>query len=269
MYIFSISLAVSWLFVLGLIIGSFLNVVIIRSAAREKLTGRSHCRNCKAKLAVRELIPLISFCVQKGRCRTCGTVLASQYFWVELACGLFFAGIFYILSTFYKPWTTAQFWGWLIFWLVLASASIVVFTTDLRFKIIPNGAVLILLILGITVSAFRSKSFLGSFSDWLAAVIIAMFFVVLWLFSKGKWMGLGDAKLVLATSLLVGYPLSVVSFLFSFWLGGIIGVGIIFLSGRQQMKSLIPFGPFILAGSGLAYFFGNSFLSWSGLVYLL
>lgn len=259
----TIFLAVFWLFVFGLIIGSFLNVVIIRSASEEKLTGRSHCRSCKAKLTARELIPLVSFCVQKRRCRSCGAVFSSQYFWVEFICGLFFAGIFYILGGFNKP--LAHFLGWLIFWCILASLSIVIFVSDLRFKIIPNGAVIFLLFLGIVALVSRDQ-FLG---DLLSAFFIAAFFALLWLFSKGKWMGLGDAKLVLATSMLVGYPLSVVSFLFSFWLGGIIGLGVVFLSGRKQMKSLIPFGPFILAGTLAAYFFGNVFLSWSGLIYLL
>lgn len=242
-------------------------MVIIRSAKNEGLGGRSHCRTCKIKLTTRELIPLVSFCIQKGRCRRCGAVLSSQYFWVELTCGLVFVGIFYALGGFREP--LAHMLGWLIFWCVLASSSIVIFVADTRFKIIPNGAVLTLLILGIIASAFRNRFFLGSLSDWLAAFFIAAFFALLWLFSKGRWMGLGDAKLVLTTSLLVGYPLSIASFLFSFWLGGIMGIGIILLSGRKQIKSLIPFGPFILAGSLIAYFFGNNFLSWSGLIYLL
>ena len=82
-------------------------------------------------------------------------------------------------------------------------------------------------------------------------------------------MGLGDAKLILASSLLVGYPLSIAAFLFSFWTGGIIGIGLILLHGRNKIKYLIPFGPFILLGSLLAYIFGGSFLIWSGLIYLL
>ena len=82
-------------------------------------------------------------------------------------------------------------------------------------------------------------------------------------------MGLGDAKLVLVLSLLVGYPLSIAAFLFSFWTGCIMGIGLVLRRGGEKIKDLIPFGPFILLGTLLAYLFGNSFLAWSGLIYLL
>ncbi|MDP3710117.1 MAG: prepilin peptidase [bacterium] len=265
----SLSLAIFLIFTLGLIIGSFLNVVIIRSVKNESLGGRSSCRSCKTKLTARELIPLISFCIQKGRCRNCGAVLLKQYFWVELITGLAFSGVFYMLATTYSPWDTDNFVKWLIFGLALVSSAIVIVATDLRSKIIPHGPVIVLLILGIIASVNRHGLFSGLVTDLMAAIVIAAFFFVLWLYSKGRWMGLGDAKLILASSLLVGYPLSIAAFLFSFWTGGIMGIGLILLHGRNKIKYLIPFGPFILLGSLLAYIFGGGFLMWSGLIYLL
>ena len=253
---------------MGLAIGSFLNVVIIRSVKGESLRGRSYCRNCRTQLTAKELIPLISFCVQKGRCRNCGAVLSRQYFWVELASGFLFASAFYFLAKNFGFQLTAPFFWWLFFFWLLASLVIIIFAADWRFQIIPHIPAIILFILGAAATIYRNGWSFSSGLDFAAAFALSLFFFSLWLFSKGDWMGLGDAKLILATSLLVGYPLSTVAFLFSFWLGGIVGAGLL-LSGLKTKKSQIPFGPFILLGAFMAYLIGEQFLVWSGLIYLL
>ena len=248
-------------FAIGLIVGSFLNVVILRGAKGEPLTGRSRCDVCGHTLSVSELIPVASFVIQKARCRSCGTALSWQYPLVEFATALLYAvaAWFFLRESGPEPAALlmlgATYLG--------IAAFVVIMVADIRFQIIPNGAVLTLLILGIFESIARH----AFFSDGAWALGIALFFAAMWLVSKGRWLGLGDAKLTLATSILVGFPASLAAFLFSFWLGGVAAVPMLIL-GRKGMKSRIPFGPFILAGTIGAYFFSAVFFRATGLAWV-
>lgn len=243
-------------FLIGLVVGSFLNVVILRGARGEGLGGRSHCDACGKKLRPAELIPIISFVIQKARCRSCGAALSWCYPLMEAGCAAFFvllAGRFLGgIGTGYDALLALAAFP-------AAAALIVLVVSDLRFQILPDGAVAVLFFFGILASIGRGTLA----ADAIAALAIAAFFAGLWLFSRGAWMGLGDAKLALATSLVVGFPASVSAFLFSFWLGGIWGALLLF-SGRKGLSSRIPFGPFILAGALLAYFFSASLLGLAG-----
>lgn len=240
-------------FLTGLTVGSFLNVVIIRGELNESLGGRSKCRSCNKTLSARELVPIISFLIQKGRCLHCGTALLWQYPLVELG-----TGVSYGLATLFVPSLTM-----LVPVLIGIGALEVILVSDLRFQIIPDGAVLILLILGIIRLWYGGYGSMLKY-DLSAAVILSAIPALLWLLSKGRWMGLGDAKLILATSLILGFPASLIAFLFSFWLGGIIGT-ILLITGFKSLQSKIPFGPFIIMGSLLAYLFTNNFLLFMGI----
>lgn len=252
-------LFLGFVFLLGLTAGSFLNVAILRGAEGKTLGGRSRCDSCGRVLSALELLPVISFVLQKGRCRHCGAVLSWQYPLVELGAAAGFVAGAMLFSG-----------SWTIFLVLIGiSAAIIIFVSDLRFKIIPNGAVLILILLGTAAVASRvwaeDRYWRAAYYDLAAAVIFAMIFGALWLFSRGKWMGLGDAKLIFPTSLLLGFPASLAAFLFAFWLGGIAGVLLIAFS-RKTLKSRVPFGPFILAGGVMAYFFSQKFFAETGLI---
>lgn len=250
---------------LGLVVGSFLNVVILRNVSRENLGGRSHCPFCKTKLSGKELIPVVSFLIQKGRCRHCGKKIAWQYPLVEGLTGIIFAFTvwFFVKS---NLWLSFHDLTFLILWLVGLAAAIVIAITDLRFKIIPNGPFLILLSLGLFVLFLRwyYDGSLVAGKDFTASAIQALFLASIWFFSKGQAMGLGDAKLIFATSLILGFPASLSAFLFSFWLGGIVSL-VLLISRAYGLKSQLPFGPFILLGSLLAYFFSPAFLNLAGI----
>lgn len=264
-------------FLVGLVVGSFLNVVILRGVRGESIRGRSRCEACRKTLGARELIPILSYIMQKARCRSCGSALLWQYPLVELGTGAAFAVTVWYLGfpADYLDISIFQYLG-LATALVAASAGIVILVADLRFQIIPNGAVLALLIAGIGRLLLQAK--LGTpapslawnnlAADIISALIAALFLASLWFFSRGRWMGLGDAKLIFATSLLVGFPASPVAILFAFWLGGVVGI-FLFAAGRHTLKSRIPFGPFILVGAVLAFFLSGPFLAFSGLDLLL
>ena len=244
-------------FLIGLIVGSFLNVVILRGEKGERLGGRSRCDACGKKLQPRELIPIISFMIQKARCRACGAVLSWQYPLVEAACAVLF-----VILTWWFLANTSTGYGLLMALVAfpVVAAFIVLVVSDLRFQILPDGAVAVLFLFGVFIAIGRGTLV----SDAMTAVAIALFLGALWFFSDGTWMGLGDAKLVLATSLVIGFPESVLAFLLAFWLGGIWGATLL-LSGKKHLSSRIPFGPFILAGALLAYFFSQQFLGSIGL----
>ena len=255
-----IAIATLW----GLAIGSFLNVAILRSPTRESLRGRSRCNACLHTLTARELIPIISFVVQKARCRSCGTVLLWQYPIVEFAT----ASLFGLITAFYLNAIghSLQLFDIIILATLFttASAMIVICIADLKFHLIPNGATSALIVVGLVLSYSRAIPTYNLVYDITTAIIIAGFLASLWFFSKGKWMGLGDAKLVIGTSLLVGFPNAIVALLFAFWLGSVVGIFLLLLN-RAALKDLIPFGPFILAGAILSYFFTDQFLSLMGL----
>lgn len=270
-----------FLFVLGLAVGSFLNVVIMRGERGEVLTGRSHCDMCGNILHWRELIPLLSFVYQKGRCRHCGAVLSAQYPLVEFATGFIFAAV--ASEMFYEAILAGNIFSLLTLCVILASAAamLVVVVTDINHHIILNGSVLFLAVMGIIVAVVRNGlvciptnvlcagfSFSGIVWDVGASIGSVIFLFALWFFSKGRAMGFGDVKLIGATSLLLGFPLSILALLFSFWLGGIWGIGLLLLRVRN-LKSQIAFGPFIIAGTILAFLFGKHFLMSSGFYYLL
>lgn len=260
------AVTISLVFLFGLGVGSFLNVVILRGRRGENFRGRSKCESCKITLSPLELIPVVSFIVQKGRCRHCGAALFWQYPIVELGTALLYAGAWLLWQKglFFSPPQIPS----AIFLLASAlglGAAMVIFVSDIRYRIIPNGAVLTLLGIGAVIRVFDQSSLtVSALSALLFSAVIALF----WFFSKGTAMGLGDAKLILATSLVVGYPLSIPAFLFTFWSGGAVGI-LLLVSGIKKLKDPIPFGPFILGGAVLAQFFGQTFLAFSGLSSLL
>ena len=252
----------------GFCIGSFLNVAIRRGYRGESLFGRSKCESCGRTLSWRDLIPVASFFLLRGKCRYCGSAFSLQYPLVEAATGILFAIAAYLFPLDINLWrpnlhTIIISFVPLILACVGLSAALFAFVVDLRTKIIPDSAFYILFAVGVAAVSFRwyaaDPNFSsGIFSDAGAALLISLFFASLWFFSRGQWMGFGDAKLILATSLAIGFPASIAALLFSFWSGGVVG-GVLLLFRRTTLKSTIPFGPFILLGSASAYFFSPFF----------
>lgn len=277
-------LIVSFSFLLGLAVGSFLNVVILRRARDEKITGRSRCESCLKTLSWHELIPILSFILQKGRCRSCGSALSWQYPLVELTTGVLFALVALVSLSFQEVHLgTSAFSGLyssvyytLLGWIIL-SASIVIFVSDIRWRIIPNVAVLVLLLSGLSIRflLFQTETRFGTNNiirgvseesllwDFTAAAVIALFFSAIWLITKGRGMGLGDAKLVFATSVILGFPESIVAMLLAFWIGAAAGI-LLIIFRLKSWKNEIAFGPYILIGAALAYFLGDYLIGfWS------
>lgn len=250
----------SVIFVFGLIIGSFLNVVIRRGAKGEGLGGRSHCESCLKQLAVAELIPVLSFILQKGRCRSCGIVFSRQYPIVESATAISFVIAFWLFGS---PVFPTLLWLKLILLWIGISAGIVIIISDFQYRIIPNGATLLMFLAGAPFIFWRVRTEPKSFLyDFIVAAFLTLFFWLLWFASKGNWMGFGDVKLTLALSLAFGFPVAVLGILFSFWLGGIYG-SFLLLTRRKKLRSRVAFGPFLVVGMAVAYFAAPKLISTS------
>ena len=250
------------IFVLGLIVGSFLNVVINRYG-RESLMGRSHCSSCNHTLSFFELIPLLSFIFLRGKCRNCKTPISVQYFIVEILSGFLFVLIYS------KFGLSFPFFFYCLIWSLL----LVIAVYDYKHTIIPDALVFSFIFLSF-VKIFYDYGFWESFtlspSTFFAGPIFFLPFFLLWWYSKGEWIGLGDGKLVIGIGFLLGLERGISALLFAFWIGALISVFLLFISrylklkfkGKSlTMKSEIPFGPFLILGTGLVYFFNFNILT--------
>jgi len=282
------------IFLFGLGIGSFLNVLICRYSPEgrffdlNKLRGRSHCPYCGKTLSFWELIPVLSFVFQGGRCRSCRHFLSLQYPFVEIISGLIFLGVSLYLSKFYGL-SESFFWGQAsvvyyvlaVLWIIVFLILILMAAIDLRYFVIPNGLNVVLLVLGIIVTAvlilygdvlplFRDsflRNYVLVFSPFesilinhlIGAVLGTVFFGLLWFLSRGRAMGFGDVKLALGGGLLFGWPDIGLALLISFLLGGLWSF-IRLILGKSGMKDRIPFAPFLVLGMILTFFLGSQII---------
>jgi prepilin signal peptidase PulO-like enzyme (type II secretory pathway) len=257
-----------FIFIFGTIIGSFLNVVIYRFNTGMKIaSGRSICMTCNKTLRWYELIPLFSFLIQSGKCRRCAMRISHQYPLVEFSTGL----IFVLLVYKFLPIINISFYFFvflLIFFAFIFSLLIVISFYDLRHKIIPDKLVYIFIFISF-LSIFLSLSpggplfILPTLSHLIAGPLLALPFVLLWYFSGGRLMGLGDGKLILGLGWMLGLSAGLFSVIISFWLGTIVSLLLIILSKRisflklknVNLKTEIPFAPFLIFSAVITFLF--------------
>lgn len=260
----------SWLpifFVLGLIVGSFLNVVIYRINIAESIVfGRSKCPKCKTKINWYDNIPVISFVLLRFRCRNCQEKISWQYPIVELSTALLFALSGYL---FFVP-------GDLFSILILAyiffviSVFVVIFVYDFLYMEIPG--ILIWLGIGVAIlfnlaSDWKLDNFsagifdVKTYSGILGATLAFIFFFSLAYGSKEKWMGMGDAYLAILLGLVLGGPQVLCALIIGFFLGAATGI-VLILAGKKKMKSRLPLAPFLILGSLATLFFYDQIIRW-------
>lgn len=279
------------IFFVGSAIGSFLNVVILRLGV-SRVIGRSRCPHCAKTLQWFELVPLLSFIFQKGRCRGCSVKLSLQYPVVEFLTGALFVLIFWRLIA-HSPtgaaadffWTSAGLWVFplVAFWWYYVSVFLAISVYDIRHYIIPN----ILLFPAILVAIFGvgylhllewlgprffpadgiifaghdamilGQAPLGAVGSALLGVLTVAGFLGLihWL-SRGRAMGFGDVKLGILIGLVLGWPDALVAIFIAFMVGMFWGIGAM-LMWKRSMKSYLPFGPFLAFGTIAAMLAGD------------
>ncbi|MFH1508732.1 MAG: prepilin peptidase [bacterium] len=257
-----------FIFLFGLGMGSFLNVVIFRVPKKISVNkSRSACPYCHRQLTWYDLIPLLSFLLLKGRCRYCQKKISWQYPIVEFIT----ATLFVVLFLFPPLNGTSQIFD-LVYLFAICSLLLALFVIDLKTYLLPN----VLTFLGIAISIiylliediilFANQTNI-EILDWhivnglLAAIIGGGFFWILYFFSKEKWMGGGDVKLVILMGLFLGYPVILIALFIAFFTGAIFGLVLIAL-GKKKMSSKIPFGTFLVPGTLIALFYGQAVIDW-------
>ena len=255
-------------FVFGVIFGSFLDVCLCRFHTGKSIGGSSHCMSCGKRLRWYELFPLLSFALQLGRCRGCGSRIPGRLCLMEVATGSLFGLALWSASSVVEL-------GWL---LVLLLVLLFITVYDWLHFIIPDEATIALTALTVVWVGY----------DWFAGVLTltdvgvlvgasiagAGFFFFLWFVSGGKWLGFGDVKLAIPLGLWVGAAGVFSYIVLSFWVGAAISLSILayqkYYRGKQflhlkpeslTMKSAVPFAPFMIIGAGLVYFFNLDVLS--------
>jgi leader peptidase (prepilin peptidase)/N-methyltransferase len=234
--------------VFGLIIGSFLNVVIYRLPRGESIvTGRSHCPACTREIAWYDLAPLLSYLALGGRCRFCRAPISGRYPLVEGMTGALFL-ILYLRFGLQLV---------LIKYLFLAALLVAISFIDIDHFLIPNCLVLAGIVCGIATGFFVTDV-----SPWyalLGAASTAGFLLLVALISRGG-MGMGDVKLALVTGLFLGWPLGLLGLLAGACAGGLLGIFLIAIRIRGR-KDPVPFAPFIALGTLIALLWGSQIIS--------
>lgn len=235
------------IFLFGIVIGSFLNVCILRIPLKESIAkDRSHCMSCGYQLKWYDLIPLFSYIFLRGKCRKCKAHISLQYPIVE---GL--NGLLYVLVFFINGWSIDS----LIYCLV-TSAFIVLSVIDFRTYEIPPGINLFILTMGLIHMVLH----LGDWVEYLIGLIcVSLALEILYLVSDGRWIGGGDVKLMATAGLLLGWKNILLAFFFGCIIGSVIHVIRMKLSGESHVLAL---GPYLAAGCFIAMMWGEPFLNW-------
>lgn len=223
-----------FVFIFGLIIGSFLNCLIYYlEGGRKVLTGRSFCPHCQHVLSWPDLIPVLSFLFLHGKCRYCSKRISWQYPLVELSTGILFVLIFNLFGG----------WLYLAYLFIVSSLLVVIFVYDLKKYLISDKIIVPLIVL----------TLIFNWSNIVFGLVAGLFFWLIHYISKGRGMGFGDVKLALFLGLFLGWPGILIALVVAFFVGAFIGIMLI-ISGKKGLKSEIPFGPFLVLGAFTALF---------------
>ena len=250
----------------GLIIGSFLNVVVYRIREAESILGRSYCPHCKKGVRWYDNVPVLSFILLWGKCRDCKKKISWQYPLVEIGTGLIFALVgwkFFVL-------TQPASWLPTFYYLAIFSALVVIFVYDYLYLEIPEivlwpsvgFAVAYNLVADWSAIDFPGGALGGaSFSGNLAAILVFLFFFILSALSRERWMGMGDAYLVILLGLITGWPQILLALFLAFAIGAVCGI-ILIAFKKKKMKSQLPFGPFLILGMIVSLFWYAPMVDW-------
>ncbi|WP_066311601.1 A24 family peptidase [Bacillus sp. FJAT-29814] len=236
-----------FLLIYGLVLGSFFNVVGLRIPLKKSIVApRSACPTCRHQLKAYELIPVISYLLQKGKCRGCQSRISPIYPIMELLTGILFAAAPLVVG-----WS-----GELVVALTLISLFMIIIVSDIHYMIIPDK--ILIWFAGI----FLLERIFIPLSPWwdslLGAVTGFTLLLVIALVSKGG-MGFGDVKLYAVLGFVLGFKLVLLSFFLSTLYGAVLG-GLAMLFRIVKRRQPIPFGPFIAAGTLSAYFWGSEII---------
>jgi leader peptidase (prepilin peptidase)/N-methyltransferase len=240
----------TFLFLFGLLIGSFLTVVAHRVPRGESVVGgRSRCPSCGAQIAAYDNIPVVSWLLLRGRARCCGAPISPRYPLAELATGALYAATTLVL------WGDA---GSIALGLAFVTTLVAITLTDLERRIIPNKILLVATLVGVALVAATDP---GSLPERAIAAAVAggLLFAIALAYPRG--MGLGDVKLAAVMGLYLGRSVAP-ALLIAFAAGSLVGVALIARHGAAARKRAVPFGPFLALGGVVSLLAGDQLVDW-------
>ena len=238
---------------LGLCVGSFLNVCIYRvPLGKSLLRPPSHCPSCSRQLRWFENVPVVGWLALGGRCRTCGARISVEYPFVEALTAAIFV------------WAWWQFgWGWLFVSRVLFGCSMVVlFFIDLHHQILPNVITVPGIVAGFLFSFVNPPGWVSSLIGLVIGGLIPLVVAEAYLRIRGdEGLGMGDVKMLAMIGAFLGWQLTLLTLVLSSFLGSFVGLGLIAIR-RGGMKSALPFGTFLAIGALVAASVGDRIVAW-------
>ncbi len=259
--------------VLGLCLGSFVNALVWRIRQQETgkadrklsiISGRSQCPHCHHELAAKDLVPVLSWLVLRGKCRYCGKAISKQYPLVELAMAAVL-----LISYGYWPGGIYGAGDWVLFttWLLCSVGLLALFIYDIKWMLLPNK----ILYPTLAVAAVGRLVYIFVFSTdiWHSLLLLATsilaasgIFWVIYHVSKGKWIGYGDVRLGLVLGTLLASPsLSLLMIFVAAVLGSVVSIPAL-LAHNQKLTSRVPFGPYLIAATFIVMLYGQTMLDW-------
>lgn len=236
-------------FTFGLVFGSFFNVVGIRLPKNIPFANdRSQCPTCDRQLTAGELIPLLSYIIQGGKCRGCKERISIRYPLMELATGILFL-LAYVQIGFQWELVTA---------ILLMSMLIIVFVTDIHYMLIPNKVLLFFLPFLIVM---RMVVPLDPWYDAIIGGVVGYGMIALIIIVSKGGMGAGDMKLFGVLGIVLGWKLVLLTFFFAALFGAVIGI-ILQRTNKTKKRQPIPFGPHIVMATVIVYYYGEQIMAW-------
>lgn len=241
---------------LGLAVGSFLNVVLFRMTSQKRFwQGRSQCLSCGHILAWYELIPVLSYLVQGGKCRQCKIKLSSQYPVIEAITGLLFSAVFYSYAPNLPALVSLDLYDWIKIFILWISISqlVIIFVYDLQYQLIHVIQLRTLQLLGlgwVLIHFFESNQLIDT---WITALLSSAIILFIYILTKKQGMGWGDIELFLALGLFIPLAWGFSFFFGAFLIGSIWGLSVILVKPNKSLKQKIAFGPSIILSFGLSF----------------
>ena len=246
-----------YVFIIGIIFGSFFNVCIYRIPENKSIVNPpSHCYNCNTRLKPLDLVPILSWSLLRGKCRYCGQKISPRYALVELLTGILFVLVYKVYG--YNTIT--------LYYLLLVSLLVIITFIDLDHYIIPDELIIFgsigALIFNILGQGISIKD--GLLGGLICGGGMLVLIHLIELLIKKEAMGGGDIKLFGMVGLFLGIKLGMITILLSVYVGAIYGVGSIIYSKMKQKEynSIIPYGPFISVGALISILYGTNIINW-------
>lgn len=253
--------SILFVFLIGLAVGSFLNVVVFRTQSSESLDGRSKCPHCGAQLQPRDMIPVISYFLLGGRCRNCGRTISVQYPLVEFSTALLFCLFFlryYYGFSLPVGLDAAHSIIYLLRDLLFTVFLIVLFIYDLKYYLILDRFTIPAMVIALLANYFLGISMLSMLAG---AVIIGGFFLLQYWLSKGRWIGGGDVRMGMLMGIILGIREGLVALVLAYAIGSLVGI-VLLLGQKVGWTSKVPFGSFLALTTIIMLLAGGALIGW-------